>query len=563
MLSKAHAETIFLAICMLPSMCARAWCQSPNTAAAPAAYGSIAGIVVNHTTGSPLGKAEVTLSTQEEHPMDALAITDAAGRFAFFNVPPGRYQLHADCDGYQHAWFRAPTPNHPPGIITLHAGEQRQDIVLRLDALGVISGVVVDSDGDPLSRVNVTAWVASFWRGKPKYEQRNSASSTERGEYRIFGLLPGRYLISANGNNQQAFRIQPEVVASNQPGGPRAEPRYGMQFYPGTDRLSAASIVAVAPGKEIEGIDFHMPATATAELRGVIVPPAELPANAQISATLIPQDVIEQDSFGIGVAPPNLSFEHYGLLPGAYLFVASASADARQYRGVQRLEVRPGVQNEVTLKLEPGIDLRGTLQVEGDPSTQRSYRVELVAGDTLPFIGPSPAASVNADGSFLIKGVVPGVWDIGADPIPPGGYIKSMRLGEQDVLTEEMVIGPDTTAPLRIVISTRGGTLEGDVKTGSGEGAGRAIVLLAPAGRFRNVLSFFSVAAADENGHYKMKGLTPGAYRLYAFEAMDSGAWQDPEYLKPFQGLGEPVQIQEGANPSKELRLISGAGGER
>jgi hypothetical protein len=148
------------------------------------------------------------------------------------------------------------------------------------------------------------------------------------------------------------------------------------------------------------------------------------------------------------------------------------------------------------------------------------------------------------------------MWDIGVNPIPPGGYIKSMRLGDQDVLTEDMIISTRTTAPLRIVVSTRGGVLEGHVKRS--EEAARAMVLLAPDGKFSHVLSFYGRSVTDEGGHFKMEGLTPGAYKLYAFEAMEYGAWQNPEFLKPLESYGEKVEIVEGTNPPKELRLIPG-----
>jgi hypothetical protein len=89
------------------------------------------------------------------------------------------------------------------------------------------------------------------------------------------------------------------------------------------------------------------------------------------------------------------------------------------------------------------------------------------------------------------------------------------------------------------------------------------MVLLAPDGKFSRVLSFYRDAASDENGHYKLGALTPGAYKLYAFEAMTPSAWEDAEFLEPYESLGEAVQISEGPNPAKDLRLIAGAGSER
>jgi hypothetical protein len=241
-------------------------------------------------------------------------------------------------------------------------------------------------------------------------------------------------------------------------------------------------------------------------------------------------------------------------LPGEYLVVATVSAVARPYRGTQRVHVNAGAENHVTLTLDSGIDLAGNLKIEGG-SNETEPLVVLTPGDALAFNSTLPQAHAKPDGSFVLSGVVPGIWDIGVQPLPEGGYVKSMRLGERDVLTEDMVIRPETTDRLHIVISARGGILEGDVKTNSGED-GPANVLAAPDGKYSHVLSFYSTVNADEKGHFKLKGLTPGRYKLYAFETLEYCAWCDPDFLKPYESQGAPVQIVEGVNPQKEVRLI-------
>jgi hypothetical protein len=168
---------------------------------------------------------------------------------------------------------------------------------------------------------------------------------------------------------------------------------------------------------------------------------------------------------------------------------------------------------------------------------------------------------VDKDGRFTITGVPPGVWDIGAGPVPPGGYIKSMYLGDQDVLTEEMVIRPSTAAPLKIVLGTQAATLSGEVA--AGDAPPRATVLAAPDGKFRHVLSFYRYAAADGDGHFQIKGLTPGSYKLLAFEEFDPQSIQDPEFLGPFEQAGVPVTLREGENPAQKLSLIPAANAAR
>jgi len=534
-----------------------AHCQPEKAASEP---GLIAGAVLDRTSGSPVSKALVTLSTDEAAPLDAQAITDGAGRFTFTAVPPGRYHLYADCSGYRDAWYGAETANHPAGIITLHAGESREGLVLRLEALGAVAGVVTDPEGDPLPDVAVSLWMQSYWRGKPRFFERASAQSDDRGVYRIAGVVSGRYIIMANGVGHRAFRMQPEAVAGEQE---PARAVFGVQFYPGADRMSAALVITVEPGREVRGMDFHMSANPTSTLRGTVIPPVELPADTRIDVAIVQQDLPDENQakFAFNVPGPHYSFEQYGVAPGEYLLMTYLSLGDRQFRGVQHVEISGGADKEVTLKLEPGTDLAGSLRIEGEAAEQREYKVELSPGESFSPNEPRPTAAVKADGTFVIKSVTPGVWDIGVNPIPSGGYIKSMRLGDQDVLTEDMMIGPGTDKVLRIVVSARGGVLEGHVKRS--EEATRAVILLAPVGRFAHVLSFYSQGIADETGHFKMEGLTPGTYKLYAFEAMEYGAWQNPEFLRPFESYGEKVEIAEGTNPPKELQLIPGLGSRR
>jgi len=365
----------------------------------------------------------------------------------------------------------------------------------------------------------------------------------------------------ANARGRPALRIQPEVVASTQQIERGWDSQFGMQYYASVEHLAEASLITVAAGKETEGIDFHLVAHPTTTLHGAVVPPVDIPAGTfvQISCISLETPDKSEHTFGLNVAAPNYEFSTGGILPGDYLVVASVSMGGRSYRGAQRFTVSAGVENHVTLKLDPGIDLAGTVKIEGQ-RTEPETKVVLSSGDAVRYNGSSPQAQVKPDGTFVIPGVVSGIWDIGVQPIPDGGYIKSMRLGRQDVLTEDMVIGSDTKDHLDIVVSTHGGILEGDVKTESGESTAPSHVLLAPDAPYSNVLSFYATATADEKSHFKLKHLTPGRYKLYAFDILDYCAWCDPDFLKPFASQGEPVQVVEGTNHSKEIRLIHNVG---
>ena len=235
--------------------------------------------------------------------------------------------------------------------------------------------------------------------------------------------------------------------------------------------------------------------------------------------------------------------------------MAQATIDGKQYRGSQAIELGPQGLHDIAIPIEAGIDLTGSVSVEGpDAGKNAASFVSLVPGDDVPWNGPPLRANVNKDGSFKITGVPPGIWDINAGPIPPNGYIKSMRLGDQDVLTEDMTIRPSTSEALKIVFSTHAAKLEGDVF--QGDQPTRAVVLLAPEAKLRHVLGFYRFATADEKGHFEINRARPGDYRLFAFEDLDQQSIQDPDFVKPFERYGVPVTLREGPNDSQKLSLI-------
>jgi protocatechuate 3,4-dioxygenase beta subunit len=537
-----------------------AWAQAPS-----GPYASVSGVVLNDATGTPIRRAMVTLSTLDTPPLEAVTFTESNGAFGFTSIPPGKYRLHADMDGFQHASFGASTPARPPGTLKLAAGDGRYGITFRLRPLGSISGVVLDPDGDPVPNASVRLLRAGFARRKPIYQDVGSANTDPSGHYRVTDVLPGQYVIMAlTQQREPAALIQPEAVL----GQSGLQKMYAIDLYPDTSRLSAASPILIAPGKELDGIDFHLTARTVAPLHGRVAIPDDAPAMAIMSVenfrrpyvriSVLPQDVPDGNYQGSGAPafPPDFTFELPYLIAGPYVVVATLSAPGREYRAVERIELPPAGL-EITLHPDRGIDLSGRVEIEGAGERPAGpFRVTLSPGDSLG-ARVQPAAEVKPDGAFTIPNVFPGIWDINVEPVPRGGYIKAMLLGDQDVLTEDMVITPNTREPLRIVLSTRGAGVVGTVTVRQGAPkSARARVLLAPSGKYENVLSYYSIANADDAGHFEFKSITPGRYKLYAFEELEPASYEDPGFLKPFEKLSEAFDVPEGGHVSRQVPLI-------
>jgi Carboxypeptidase regulatory-like domain len=543
--------------------------QAPGQPAAQLTpFAAIGGVVLNDATGAPLRRVAITLATYGTAPLEALTFSESNGEFGFHTIPPGKYLLYAHLDGFQQARFGASTSTRAPQILRLAAGDVRYGITFRLHPLGSISGLVLDPDGDPLPNAQVRLLKSTWSRLQSSYGIRMWANSDERGRYRFHNVLPGKYLVMAAQPYMPALLVQPEAVV----GRDAPHKMYAAQFYPDASRLSSAAPVQLTDGQDIEDIDFHLNALEVARMRGKVIvpdgvpipPPHDVPSGFSIDPPtgppaqirVYPQDVPNNPDQGMGASafPPDYEFELANIIPGPYVIVATMSAAGRDYRAVERIELPPGGQ-ALTLHPDRAIDLAGRVDVDGG-TPAGPFRVALIPGGYPP--GRNRIETeVHADGTFVVPNVVPGIWDISVRPLPRGGYLKVMQFGEQDVLTEDLTIEPGARASLHIVVGTRGAVVTGTVTVPPGVArSARARVLLAPYGRYAHVLSFYRIAPSDDSGFFEIKGVTPGRYKLYAFEELEPAAYEDPHFLEPFETLSEAFDVLEGGRVDRQTQLI-------
>ncbi len=533
------------------------------SAVAQAQSGSlISGVVRNGWSREPLKRALITLSTDGPEPMDAVTYADSNGAFAFGGVPAGSYFLCARVRGYDRTCFGGVTePGRPTPKLTVHAGRNRQDIILTALPLGSVSGTVLDSDGDPVPNAQVQLLRPVYERQKLGWDPVSNAQTNDRGEYHMSFVRPGHYRVVATRQYMPVSRIQPDVTNGQKP----LEEVYSRQFYPNANSIDAAATLTLKAGNDIKTIDFSLNPVERAVVSGRIVFPPGVAATDQVRLLLVSDRPIEQ--LGAGAGPPDYRFEFPASPPGPQELLAILKTDDHTYFASQSIVAGSNTE-DLTVALTAGTPLTGRLQLEGSGAQQHGpYTVHLTPGDHMRFLGEQPTAEVNEDGTFEFDDVVPGVWDIGVQPEPPGSYIKSMRLGKQDVLTEDMTLKAGAREPLNIVLSMNGAIVSGTVAESEASGAkpeSRVMVLLAPCGKFEDVLSFYQARATDENGNFTFKQVTPGRYKIYAFDRMERDEYWNPDFLKPYAAMGEAFDVPEGGRVDRKATLIvRGEGGDQ
>ncbi|HLJ90257.1 MAG TPA: carboxypeptidase-like regulatory domain-containing protein [Candidatus Angelobacter sp.] len=201
-----------------------------QSVAAPEA-GMLAGSVLDGSTGNPIEKARVVLS-RENSSEEAISDlkTAADGHFQFAGIPSGKYRLAITRPGYL-----SDSSLSPSGALSLAAGQRMDDIVVRLTPQSVIAGTVVQENGDPLSGASISAIRVGHGE-EHSGAIAGHAYSNDLGEYRLYGLGPGRYYVTATYNRGRAST-----------------------YYPHAHSTEDAKALDLSAGKVLTGIDLAIP----------------------------------------------------------------------------------------------------------------------------------------------------------------------------------------------------------------------------------------------------------------------------------------------------------------
>jgi uncharacterized protein (DUF2141 family) len=183
--------------------------QSQTPAAGTA---EIAGVITLEGSGAPVRRAQVSLSAPEIRGQRTL-ITDDKGRFDFQNLPSGRYALSASKPGYVTTSYGAKKAGRPGTPIQLADGQKFTQASVLMPKGSVITGTVIDEGNEPTPGTQVRAYRYVMRTGVKTLQQAGSASSDDRGVYRIYGLQPGDYIVSATPRNANLSDIRASVMA--------------------------------------------------------------------------------------------------------------------------------------------------------------------------------------------------------------------------------------------------------------------------------------------------------------------------------------------------------------
>ncbi|MBS1789093.1 MAG: carboxypeptidase regulatory-like domain-containing protein [Acidobacteria bacterium] len=590
-------KTKFPAVVFLPvALCCAtmiAFAQQPATPSETPKNGSIKGRVTGND-GQPLASIPVMAipfgrsGIRRQGPgqpmaMPSQTVTDDEGNFEFPNLAPASYFISASIPGYV-----APMPEGSEG-------EEATGNLYRLGEFanitlvkgGVITGKVHNANGEPLTGVNVSAIRIGNVNGET--DELSAARSfgrnwrtDDRGVYRIYGLIPGSYIVQAGQMGDQGRALSP--YREDAP-----------TYYPSSAR-DAAIPLAVRPGDELTGVDIRYRADKGHSVGGrAVIAATANKANNQTSnndfgGMEILLNVAGTDSVVATTFQSDRSqtrgFAFYNIPDGEYELSARRGVGATESDLVsepRHVSVRGADVSGVQLSLTPLALLSGKVTLEhaaansaaACPSPRRSFTEEVLlsvhhvdaANDNrksapLRPIAPSPS------GDFLFRNLEAGRWRLSVNLPDETWYVRSIQSGSPatpTAATATRKTAPAMTAAanlgrsgallksgekltnVTITIAEGAAGLKGSL---SESGKGKMQIHLIPAEKeyADDVLRYAQTNTTGE-GSFQFKNITPGKYLLLAKPAKDDSnklSWdaaQRATLRKEAEAAGNAVEL--------------------
>ena len=505
---------------------------------------AIKGIVSDSVTGQDLRTAFVRLVGKGgTYP----AVTDANGKFELVEVAPGTYDLVAEHQGFIEAHLGDLGQQGPNVQLRLDPGQTLTGINIKLTPQAVISGRVVDEDGDVWIHGQVNLLRSEFVHGRRKLVGFSGSDVDDLGQFRIGQLPPGRYYLSAEPDARWEQQNHPRAKGAILPHQPT--------WYPSGLEFADAVPIVIGPAQQVSGLEIRLHRGGVHSIRGVLTGGENVPSPSDdrlygrrgISARTTSDGVANEKG---GILHSDGSFEVNDLPAGTF--------EVRVGQGFPRITIGSATVRiddrdvpDVSIPLVPPRSVNGRIQMEGSESIKPSgLTIQL---ESLSSFFNSSTVS-RPDGSFELSQVGSERYRVLVSG--NGTYVKEVRYG--DVVTRDATVSlTGAVETLVLTLSTRGAHVTGKVIQASGQNTttSRPQVALIP----NDLPSESKQATFDQNGTFSLENLRPGKYKFYAFEGVPDGSWEDPDFMKEISGKGLEILLSENDVKAVEVPMLPGS----
>jgi hypothetical protein len=541
-----------------------------DNAEMPTGTAKISGRVIAADTGTAIRRAQININSRDAN-FNRVVATDSDGRYELSALPAGRYRLFVNKAGFVALEYGQARPFEAGKPLDITDGQVLEKVDFGLPRGSAITGHITDEYGDPITDVQVEALRYQFVNGERQLVNAGRSSQTDDlGAYRIFGLMPGDYVVRAS-------------MRPNMPPGPRAadtEPTgYPGTYYPGVTDVTQAQTVTAALGQEVSSIGFPLVPARLSRISGTVMASSGQPL---VGAAVI---IRARGSNALGALRMNIignaggqvrndgSFQLTNVPPGDYTI--DVQQRPQNIRNLQDLNLSQlefasmpvsvsGDIDNLTIVTTPGVTVTGRVAYQGQAPPKQNVQVTAapLAGGPAS-IGALISAKalgggrVNQDGAFELRGIA-GPQMIRVQAMPTGWALKSITLEGVDITDTGYDFRPgNNVTGMVITLTDRLTEFTGNVRDARGQPVADYVLVVFPedAKLWGAQSRFVQTSRPNQNGTFNIKGLPPGRYLSAVVPALENGSQNDPAVLEQLRPRARGFSLTEGQMLNLNLEI--------
>ena len=544
-----------------------------DNAQMPTGTAKITGRVVASDTGSPIRRAQININSRDAN-FNRVVATDGDGRYELAALPAGRYRLSVNKAGFVALEYGQARPFEAGKPLDITAGQVLDKIDFSLPRGSAITGRITDEFGDPITDVQVQALRHQFVNGSRQLVDAGRIAQTDDlGAYRIFGLMPGDYIVRAS--------MRPNI-----PPGPRnaeTEPTgYPGTYFPGVSDVSQAQTVTATLGQEVSSIGFSLVPARLSRISGTVMGSDGRPLagavvmlRARGAAGMGPMRM-NIANLGNNQVRADGSFQMMNVPPGEYVLdVQQRPMNVRSMQDIDLaqlefasmpISVSGGDIDSLAIVTTPGVSVSGRVAYQGQGAPKLTLQVTAAP----PSGGASPVGAlinarvlgggrVNDDGTFELRGLA-GPQVIRLQGVPAGWALKSITLDGADITDTGYDFRPgNNMTGLVITLTDRLTDVTGSVRDARGQPVTDYVLvafaedtkLWVPQSRF------VQTTRPNQNGTFNIKALPPGRYLAAVVPSLETGLQNDPAVLAQLRPHAHSFSLAEGQTLNLNLEMAA------
>ena len=550
MLPFRWALPILAAGCLFYSPAAEGQQACPFTTGNQGGF-NIAGTIVHADGNQPLGQTYVVLGSTLRRQDQVYCVTADDGRFAFTNLPAGKYDLSARKPGFRTQSFRG-EDSFSTAIVT-GPNLDSEHIVFPLHASAKLSGHALDEEGDPVTSATVFLFRKGISGGLSSTRMAGQKNTDSSGRFHFGDLEAGTYVLAVSGRPWYAARanIPPQPQAPDPQATAELAARdvaYPITYYTDSTDPDAASPITLAEGGAAQ-VTMTLRATPSLHI-AVDDPSAKMPNQ---------RAMVQVMQLGPGGFPMMVNAETQwtpdglhlsGLTTGRYQVMLNQFG-----QGQPKLLGRKVIDLTGDAKLDLASDsdklsISGQVTLENPSEEKRRLGLQFMNSSS----GYPVMPTVEADGSFTVSdgNLVPGRYELRLTN--PDHYIKSIVVKGAKYSNGILDLAQGNSAQITIVAGSGRGHVDGMAVLDDKPFPGALVLLLA---QDQNHGSFVGRDQTDSDGTFTIANVPPGRYTLLAIDDGHDLPYRDPAALKPYLAGAQELDVTSKGTSTAKVNVAA------